>query len=193
MADAPDVQTCVGRYTNFRDLTDEYKIDFHRRRLTAMAKHIHPGELVLDVGCNGGYMVEYLPEDCEVHGIDPSESAVRLARMRLASARVGSAESLPFAYKSFDVVVLGYIVERVFDPQAVIAEARRVARRVIVGDTPHEDGPWGTAHVQGHAYDVRCYDRASLQQLIAPNGERCAIQTVSWGSGPVMYSFQVEV
>lgn len=179
-------------YERFRDLTEEYRLEFHRRRLSAMASHIQPGETVLDVGCNGGYFAEYLPEDCIIHGLDPSAVAIEVASSRLASAQLGVAEALPFADKSVDVVVLGYVLERVKDPNLVLREACRVARRAIVGDTPHELGPWGPKHPERHPEGVLCQPCATLETLAAllRNFARSVeVVPVIWGSTPAMYSF----
>lgn len=177
-------------YADFRDLTEEYvTLDFHQRRLALLASRIAPGSRVLDVGCNGGYLAGYLP-GCEVHGIDPSEVAVRAAQSRLASASVGVAEALPFPDQSMDVVVMGYILERVADPALVLREAHRVARQWVVGDTPHEDGPWGKAHVSRMApFVLRCFNREELMQVLGP---AALVDVVSWGQTPAMYSFAVK-
>ncbi len=180
------------RYRTFRDLTNEYaQIDFERRRLQTMANAVKFGETMVDVGCNAGYIASLLP-GCIIDGIDPSVIAVEVAQTRLRSAQVGVAESLPFPNQWADVVMLGFILERVFDPQKAISEAARVASRLIVGCTPHEDGPWGPDHVPAHAYDVRCYTRETLTALLAPFG-KVGLEVVLWGTTPAVYVFTVEV
>ncbi len=193
MADAPNVDACVQRYTDFRDLREEYLIDFHKRRLGRLAENVGDVDSVLDVGCNSGYLREYLPASVDYFGIDPSEVAVRAAQARGVRAAVGSAEDTGWTDNGVDVVVLGYILERVFDPEQVLREAIRVARWRVVGDTPHEDGPWGPSHLSHHPHDVRCFTEATLRALLEKFGTVQSITTITWGSGPVMYSFSLEV
>lgn len=195
MADAPSIPAVVKRYTDFRDLRGEYQIDFHKRRLRQLASFIRQGEDVLDVGCNSGYLVEYLPFGCSWTGLDPSETAVKIAQERYPNKdiRVGIAELLPYPDKSFDVVVIAQVLERVYDPTLVMEEAVRVARRAIVGDTPHESGPWGPSHLEKHPFDVRCFTHETLRTFLLAYSSDVTIQTVTWGSGPVMYTFEARV
>lgn len=194
VADAPSIDTCVARYADFRDLTSQYsQSDFHQKRLTTLVKYVRRCERVLDVGCNVGYLAGYLPH-CEVHGVDPSRVAIEIAKTRLVSAHVGCAERLPFPDKSMDVVVLGYVLERVFDPLAVLREAARVARRLVVGDTPHPDsGMWGRHTIAGSPYDIRSYDRQELYTLLQRIGWQVQVNDLRLGDNPGMWTFVVNV
>lgn len=163
MAKATSERVCVERHERYpydvwRDSMDAVQ----RERLSTMFAAVHSGDRVLDVGCNSGYAVEFVPPGCEVWGIDVSEELIAKARARLAGAEVARAESLPFGNDTFDVVVLGEILEHVFDPILVLREAARVAHRSVIGSTPTEDGAWGAHRVATHEFHVRCYTEDTL-------------------------------
>jgi len=77
-----------------------------------------------------------------VTGIDPSIDLLTLARELVAKADFveGTAERLPFADASFDLVFLGHVLHETDDPSAALSEARRSARlRVAVLEWPYRD------------------------------------------------------
>jgi ubiquinone/menaquinone biosynthesis C-methylase UbiE len=85
---------------------------------------------------------------------------------------VGEAENLPFPDKSFDVVCLGELLEHVPDPQVVLREAARVARKKVIVTCPDEFGwsedlkPfWNPGHVRFYNQDTF---KAELDKLGLP-------------------------
>ena len=68
------------------------------------------GSKILEIGCGDGTRLAWLKEhrgfDC--YGVEPSAQAVQAATARGITARQGTAEELPFADKSFDIVVFGF-------------------------------------------------------------------------------------
>ena len=177
MADATDREACVARHRDYEYDVGRRLNPLQRDRITAMVAPIRAGESVLDVGCNSGYIVEFLPLACApvTEGIDAAPALVALARTRLRAAHVAAAESLPYPDGAFDAVILGEILEHVHDPIEVLREARRVARRLIVGSTPHESGTWGpngSRAPAGHRFHVRCFTAAELRSTLAAAGLR---------------------
>jgi len=84
---------------------------------------------LLDVGC-GWKPYRDLFEHVEYVGVDTEQGY----GMSLAD-KIGDARKLPFEDGSFDVVMLNQLLEHVFEPWDVLAEARRVLRpggRLIV-------------------------------------------------------------
>jgi SAM-dependent methyltransferase len=65
-----------------------------------------------------------------VAGIDPNPAVVAVAQSRVPGAdiRVGSAENLPFADRSFDAALAQLVINLVDDPQAALREMARVTR-----------------------------------------------------------------
>jgi ubiquinone/menaquinone biosynthesis C-methylase UbiE len=108
-----------------------------------------PGARVLDVGCGTGtQLARYLEAGCVVSGIDASDAMLERARSRLgadADLRHGSAESLPYADGTFDLVLASLMLhELTADARdAVVREMVRVVApsgRLLI--TEFHPGPW---------------------------------------------------
>jgi SAM-dependent methyltransferase len=118
------------------------------RNLTAQAEAIWPQEEpimrghgtprdVLDVGCGTGEISSRLARmfpEARVTGVDLIEAHLELARSRYGSIgerlqfQQADAFELPFAAKSFDLVVCRHMLQAVPHAERVIAEMVRVAR-----------------------------------------------------------------
>lgn len=91
---------------------------------------------VLELGCGGGINLDHYDRSrvTRLSGIDPSpqllEGARAAARARGMEVdfRPGYAETLPFAAASFDTVLTTFTLCSVQDPDAVLAEMRRVLK-----------------------------------------------------------------
>jgi arsenite methyltransferase len=130
-----------------------------QRRLTRAALAVSAGERVLDIGSGPGLLAAELAQeagaDGHVHGIDPSESMLAMARRRPVGRdaapmdfQAGDALALPVADASFDAAVSTQVLEYVEDVPAALAEARRVLRpggRLLVLDTDWDAIVWHTA------------------------------------------------
>jgi len=97
-----------------------------------------PGERVLDIGCGGGYHLEFMNRlGLDVTGIDASPYMINMAGERLGnrcSLNRGMAEDLPYEDNEFDLVVLINTLEFLDDPLEALREAGRVAgRQVFIG------------------------------------------------------------
>lgn len=89
--------------------------------------------LVLDVGCGGGFLSNYLGEQGHrVTGLDASADALAIASQYDRTGRVryqrGDALDLPYPDHSFDAVCAMDFLEHVENPDRVIAEAARVLK-----------------------------------------------------------------
>ena len=99
----------------------------------ARAAGIGPGATVLDVGAGTGAgtrrLVELAGAD-RVAAVDPSAPFAEALRDRLpgVDVRQAAAESLPFDDGSFDAVLAQLVVNFMSDPDAGVAEMRRVTR-----------------------------------------------------------------
>lgn len=85
---------------------------------------------VLEVGCGRGDLAERLVRElgAEVVTIDQSERMVELAQGRGIDARVGDAQSLPFADGAFDCAVAAFMLYHVADLDRALGELARVLR-----------------------------------------------------------------
>ena len=97
------------------------------------------GRRVLDVGCGDGtYTRELVTEggSALVHGVDPAEAAVSVARRKTSDARVrflvSSAYKLPYRDDSFDAVLFRGVLHHMDRPVDALREALRVAPTVTV-------------------------------------------------------------
>lgn len=106
----------------------EYRKEFLSRVLAFKPSSI------LDVGCGNGASMQLFREADVAHciGIDPEEEAVEEGRALGLDARLGRAETLPFADQSFDVVTLEYAAHHLENLQRGLQEAIRVARSGVV-------------------------------------------------------------
>jgi SAM-dependent methyltransferase len=104
-----------------------------RKFLTWLA--LPPSAHWLDVGCGTGALSETIlaqTSPAAVHGIDPSEGYLALAREQVRDVRVhfevGDARQLPIATATYDVVVSGLVLNFIPDLKAGLAEMVRVTK-----------------------------------------------------------------
>lgn len=93
----------------------------------------------LDIGCGTGFLAQYIPSF--VVGLDQSRRMLERAGPRLAPGLVvvGDALALPFLDLAFDLATACRVYGHLHPPDAkrALAEARRVARRVIIIESAH--------------------------------------------------------
>jgi ubiquinone/menaquinone biosynthesis C-methylase UbiE len=104
-------------------------------------------EAMLDVGTGTGLFAEaFAALGVAATGIDANAELIAEARrlVRAGTFLVASAEKLPFADSSFDLVFFGLVLHETDDPLAALKEARRVARaRVAILEWPYRDSSSG--------------------------------------------------
>jgi demethylmenaquinone methyltransferase/2-methoxy-6-polyprenyl-1,4-benzoquinol methylase len=115
-----------------------------RAEVDGLVAFVHglPPARTLDVACGSGYLTRHL-RGYPV-GLDQSRRMVALTRSRLTSgtALVGDALRLPFADRTFDRVLTGHFYGHLAPDErsAFLAEARRVARELVVVDSALRPG-----------------------------------------------------
>jgi SAM-dependent methyltransferase len=85
----------------------------------------------LDVGCGSGLAAQLAAErGAKVSGVDAAESLLAIAQSRVPAGqfRVADLEELPFADRTFDVVTGFNSFQYAANPDAALAEAKRVAK-----------------------------------------------------------------
>jgi len=103
----------------------------HRLAYGPALRLAKPGARVLEIGCGSGVFVELLgARGCEVHAMDASPEALRLAAERSPRAvfHEGVLEAQRFPAAHFDVIWSFHVLEHVEDPSAFLAEARRILK-----------------------------------------------------------------
>jgi SAM-dependent methyltransferase len=106
----------------------------------AGAAGLRSGDRALDVGCGPGALLAELARRLgagNVAGVEPWEPFQALARAAVpdADVRGAGAERLPFPDGAFDVAMSQLVVNFMSDPEAGVAEMRRVARRTVTSCT----------------------------------------------------------
>lgn len=111
-----------------------------RLRYRIFLDWLKPGSQVLDLGGGDGHLGEILTKEknCQVTILDLSAVAIAIAKKRGLDARIGNLDDkLPFADKTFDVVVLSEVLEHVVKSENVLNEAARVSKKIIIGSIPN--------------------------------------------------------
>ncbi len=98
----------------------------------------------LDVGCGAGEALWAAKNSgWESTGIDPSSEFIEIGRKRLGvNGRVTTLENAGFSEGHFDAVLMGGIIEHLYDPYSTLCEVRRVMQPSgwLFFDAPNEDG-----------------------------------------------------
>jgi len=103
-------------------------------------KFVKPGDRVLDLGCGNGFMTPFILERGGIYeGTDISKNLIMIARKKyrqeiknkLVNFKVGEATKLPYADKSFDMVISFAVLHHIPSPnlrQKFFKEAARVLK-----------------------------------------------------------------
>jgi demethylmenaquinone methyltransferase/2-methoxy-6-polyprenyl-1,4-benzoquinol methylase len=105
-----------------------------------------PGDHALDIAAGTGSITRLLQSrGASVVSVDQSPQMLTLAVRRGATGVVATAETLPFADSTFDVVTFGYLLRYVGDVEGCLAEVCRVLRpggRAGMLEFGRPDGVW---------------------------------------------------
>jgi SAM-dependent methyltransferase len=119
---------------------------------------------VLDVATGGGHVARRLREEgCTVITVDPAPG--------MKPDVVASAEELPFADGSFDVVTCRIAAHHFRDIRAAVAEMARIAQRlVVIEDNVFIDDAVEEAERLRDPTHVRCYSEDEWKDLLTAAG-----------------------
>lgn len=141
-----------------------------------------PYESLLDVGCGTGFLLELLSaqKGAQYTGLDLSPEMIKVAEKKMISGAefmVGSAEALPFADDSFDVVTCSQSFHHYPHPEKAMVEAWRVLKPgglYILSDTGIGGiGAWIDNHILfrlASSGDCHTTDRKGIAAMMAKAG-----------------------
>lgn len=104
-------------------------IERYNQLYNLISKYTTKDYKVLDVGCAMGGFLDYLDLRGvkNLSGIDPIVKYVDCSKRKInRNIKIGSAESIPFNDKTFDLVVMDQVLEHLVDPMQAFKEAKRV-------------------------------------------------------------------
>ena len=110
------------------------------RDIAAQLKNVSY-EALLDVGCGTGFLIDLLTRQRKARyvGLDLSEGMLRMAEQKkIAGAEFvnSSADKLPFADESFDIVTCSQSFHHYPYPEKAMQEARRVLKKAACTSSP---------------------------------------------------------
>ncbi len=94
-----------------------------------VSKYIKNNCRVLDVGCAMGGFLDYLHQKglTNLSGVDPIAKYVSCVKEKNNfDIKIGTAESIPYGNKTFDLLVMDQVIEHLIDPIDAFKEAKRV-------------------------------------------------------------------
>jgi SAM-dependent methyltransferase len=107
------------------------------------------GGRFLEIGSGLGHLVAQLEDSFETYGMDLNHWAVKESKsvIEKTALQTASAQEIPFADATFDVVIIKHIVEHLPDPEKAVAEIGRVTAPggILILATPNLDSllkPW---------------------------------------------------
>lgn len=132
------------------------------------------GARVLDVGCGTGGFLELMERAnpaIETVGVDLGQPPQFLARGVFLR---GSADKLPFADDSFDLVACAHVLEHLHDPEPCVRELLRVCRPggTVYIETPSPRSAWMPlfSTFWDDPTHVRPYSQVGLRRLLEITG-----------------------
>ena len=144
-----------------------------RRKIiaTVLRPYLRPPARIIDVGSGGGAVAQALMEFGSVTACDIDvRCAASVARRPGMSFAYGTAEAIPFADGSFDLVTAFDVLEHLDDDVRALREMARVVRPggLIALTVPAYSWMWGRQDEISH--HRRRYTRRALRQAITAAG-----------------------
>ncbi|WFS62714.1 methyltransferase domain-containing protein [Pseudodesulfovibrio thermohalotolerans] len=128
---------------------------------------------LLDIGCGTGLFLEPLYQmGLDVTGIDKSQEMILAARKRFGSRAelsVGNGEHTGYSDNEFDYALLWSVLEFTEDPEAMLAEAARVAEKGLLIGFLNKNSLYYCMNVRGTGSSLskaRWFTWCEMQDLI---------------------------
>lgn len=100
-----------------------------------LSRYIKPGSKVLDLGCGTGAVGQALAEQLQVNVVGTDVRDVRIVDLPFKRT---NGKTLPFPDKTFDIVLIAYVLHHTSNRASILKEAIRVCKGniLIYEDTP---------------------------------------------------------
>lgn len=147
--------------------------------------HLQAGDKVLDVGCGTGNLAKALsqspncPQDATFTGLE---------RVRRGGEPIEVVEydgtTFPFEDDSFDLVILADVLHHEQDPSRLLAECKRVTRRLLIVKDHQRKGPLAQQRISlidwaaNAPYGVPCLYRYNTQAQWTQTREKLKLELV---------------
>jgi SAM-dependent methyltransferase len=169
----------------------------HTSRATHLASMfaaaIPPGSTtVLDVGCGDGLLAR------EIGGARPELTFTGLdvvARDRsFIRVQIYDGQTLPAADRAYDVVMFSDVLHHAIDPDALLCEAARVARKAVVIKDHLAEGRLDRALLRGMDWVGNSHSGVSLPYTYWPRErwraslEQAGLRALTWNERPRVYA-----
>jgi ubiquinone/menaquinone biosynthesis C-methylase UbiE len=190
VAEAVPTGNVYDKYGSTNPVVRRLMAGFHSA-LDDLWEHAAP-ESVLDVGCGEGVLTEQFAERLsggQVVGVDLDDPQLREEWARRARPnldfRSADASALPFTDGEYDLVCALEVLEHVPDPDRVLAEMVRVARRHVLVSVPREP-VWRALNMLRGAYirqlgntpgHVNHWSKPSFLDFVNRHGQIAAIRS----------------
>ena len=141
------------------------------------------GPSLLDLGCGvGGYSKTLMDAGFQVQALDVNPRYVEIAKKLKVHARKYDGFTLPLADASVDTVFMVEVLEHIPEPERMIAEVYRVARRNIVVTVPNNTQRLNTMVSWSHMLDAdhkNCFPRDSLSELVRTRFPEVSVKQIA--------------
>lgn len=130
----------VKDFENKRWGSENQKISFRHKATLNLITDLTNNEIsVLDLGCGDGLLLSLLKDKGIIgKGLDISDEAVAKTKNKGFEASVFDfRDRLPFADKTFDVVVSLDVLEHLYNPENLLKEANRVSKGSVIIGVPN--------------------------------------------------------
>lgn len=140
-----------------------------RNRIRLVEDEVFPGAVVLDVGCNTGYIAAYLiTKGCIVYGVDINPYFVEIAKSKGVFATVCPIEKITFSDNFFDVCWVSEVLEHLYNPEEGVVQLHRVLKSggKLVGTVPSPNNKFSSRSKYQWPWHQHDFTVATLRNLL---------------------------
>lgn len=102
---------------------------------------LNKGNIILDAGCDTGYLSGQFTSRYKVTGVDKNYDAIKECRRNYPEAQyeVADLQALPFKDNFFDAIILNMVIEHMRELNELLSELHRVLKKggIMVITTPN--------------------------------------------------------